>query len=658
MSENHQPGNAESITGPPPRLQDRYRLVERLGEGSMGVVYRAYDETLDRDVAIKFLSPERVAHGEASARFLREARAVARLSHPNIVTLYDVGYEDQGGWHYLVLEHIPGQDLNATMIERGAPLPVHEALHAIRGTLSALAFAHARFIVHRDIKPENIMITPDGQVKVTDFGLALAWGDVRLTKAGMIVGTVLYMAPETITGAPVDPRADLYAVGAVLYELLTGQPPFAGDDPMAILSQALNVPVAPPRTLEPGISQDVERIVVRLLAKDPDERYGSAEDVLAALSSLAESEGLAATATQQTPADRVSLPLLERIVRGSSSTQLHRPPTALVLPGPSTVEGSKDDISAVEGPPAPDEETLLTLHEGATGAPPHLAQELLVYAAIEDTTAAVETERRRLATLLQSTVVEPLNLLLSQANAYEQTIGTNPTARMAVSVLASLARQALQQVRDVEANLYPIILESLGLEPALEGLASQAMRTHGLQISLALERMRERLPPQIELALYRTAQEALDRAIRHAHASQVTVRLERHPTDNGERLVFCLSDNGVATAGGETLRAARRRIEQLGGIFETTIGSQPRGGFELTISFAAGPPIELTPREMEVIQLLVEGLSNKEIARLLFISPRTVNFHLDNIYSKLGVSSRTEAAIYALRHGWVRRSAT
>jgi serine/threonine protein kinase len=189
---------------------------------------------------------------------------VARLSHPNIVTLHDVGYEDQGGWHYLVLEHIPGQDLDRTMTERGGRLPVHEALHAIRGTLSALAFAHARSIVHRDIKPENIMITPDGQVKVTDFGLALARGDVRLTKAGMIVGTVLYMAPETITGAPVDPRADLYAVGAVLYELLTGQPPFTGEDPMVILSQVLNVPVAPPRTLEPSISQEVERIVVRL----------------------------------------------------------------------------------------------------------------------------------------------------------------------------------------------------------------------------------------------------------------------------------------------------------------------------------------------------------------------------------------------------------
>jgi DNA-binding CsgD family transcriptional regulator len=242
--------------------------------------------------------------------------------------------------------------------------------------------------------------------------------------------------------------------------------------------------------------------------------------------------------------------------------------------------------------------------------------------------------------------------LLSQANAYEQSLGANPMARMAVSVLSSLARQVIQQVRDMEANLHPTILETLGLEPSLEALASQAMRAHGLQITLAMERMRERLPSQVELALFRTAQEALDRAARHAHASQVTIQLERRD----ERLTFSFADNGIAPTGGGVLRAARRRIEQLGGTIETSTG--PRGGFELTVSFAITAPVQLTPREMEVIQLLAEGLSNKEIARLLFISPRTVNFHLDNIYSKLGVSSRTEAAIYALRHGWVRRSTT
>jgi DNA-binding CsgD family transcriptional regulator len=255
--------------------------------------------------------------------------------------------------------------------------------------------------------------------------------------------------------------------------------------------------------------------------------------------------------------------------------------------------------------------------------------------------------------MLQGSVVEPLNLLLSQANAYEQSLGGDPMARLAVSVLTSLARQVLQQVRDLEANLHPTLLETLGLEPALEALASQAMRAHGLQVTLALERLRERLPPQIELALFRTAQEGLERAIREAHASQVTIRLERREKE----LVFKLADNGIAPArpAGGALRAARRRIEQLGGSLETSSG--PHGGLELTIRFCLAAPVELTPREMEVIQLLAEGLSNKEIAQLLFISPRTVNFHLDNIYSKLGVSSRTEAAIYALRQGWVRPSA-
>jgi len=614
---------------PPLCLQDRYHLVERVGEGSMGTVYRAHDEILDRDVAIKFLLSERIVSGQAGTRFLREARAVARLSHPNIMTLHDVGRE--GDWHYLVLEYIPGQDLHSVMTERGGALPAHEALHVIRGALEALACAHTQGIVHRDIKPENIMVTPDGQVKVTDFGLALARGDVRLTQEGMIVGTVLYLAPEVVAGGPADSRADLYAMGAVLYELLTGRPPFASEDPMAVFSQILNAPVTPPRAIDTGIPVEVERVVLRLLAKDPADRYATAGEVLAALPSPAEAETLAAAEAEQMATEHASLPLLERIVRRSSTANLQRESAS-----PST----------------PDEETLLALPESVETAPRHLTQELLVYAALEDTASAVEAERRHLAERLQRDVIDSLNLLLSQASAYEQTLGANPTARMAVSVLASLARQVLQQVRDLEANLHPSILETLGLEPALEVLASQAMRAHGLQVTLAVERMRERLPSQVELALFRTAQDALDRAIRHAHASQVTVRLERR----GGRLIVNLSDNGIVATNEEALRVARQRIEQLGGTVEAGVGTG--GGFELTIGFAVEEPVELTPREMEVIQLLTEGLSNKEIAHLLFVSPRTVNFHLDNIYSKLDVSSRTEAAIYALRHGWVRRSLT
>jgi serine/threonine protein kinase/DNA-binding CsgD family transcriptional regulator len=632
MSEQQHAEGAVRSNRPPSHLKERYQLVKRLGEGSMGVVYRAHDETLDRDVAIKFLPPGRVAGSEASARFLREARAVARLSHPNIMTLYDV--DRDGDWHFLVLEHIPGQDLHEMMVESDGPLPVREALHAIRGALQALAYAHAQDIVHRDVKPENIMVTPDGQVKVTDFGLALARGDVRLTQEGMIVGTVLYMAPEVVAGGPAGRHADLYAIGAVLYELVTGRPPFLRDDPLAILSQILNAPVTPPRVFDATLPAQVEQVIVRLLAKEPDERYSSAEEVLAALPTPEQAESVVSA---QITAERASLSLLERIVRSSSTTHLQREAAA------------SSDL---------DDETLVAFPAEAETAPTpqRPVGELLVYAALEDTVAAVETERRRLAGLLQSSVVEPLNLLLSQANAYEQTLGANPTARMAVSVLTSLARQVLQQVRDLEANLHPTILETLGLEPALEGLVSQTMRAHGLQITLALERMRERLPPQIELALFRAAQSALERAVRHAHASQVTIRLER----GEERLVFSLSDNGVmmvsgGVPGADPLRPARQRIEQLGGTVE--MGSGSYGGFELTISFPVEAPVELTPRELEVIQLLAEGLSNKEIARQLFISPRTVNFHLDNIYSKLDVSSRTEAAIYALRQGWARPGA-
>jgi signal transduction histidine kinase/DNA-binding CsgD family transcriptional regulator len=281
-----------------------------------------------------------------------------------------------------------------------------------------------------------------------------------------------------------------------------------------------------------------------------------------------------------------------------------------------------------------------------------LVQALAAYAAGEEAASAVEAERRRLAELLQRQVIEPLTLLLSQAGVYEQTLSANPDARMAVSVLTSLARQAVQQARDLEANLHPTVLEALGLEPALEALAGQTTRAHGLHVTLSLERLRERVPASIEQALFRVAQDALDRTARHARASQAVIRLERRETS----LHFIFTDNGLSATGGDILQAALQRVAQLGGVVETGFG--PQGDFHLTIVFAFTAPPLLTAREIETLQLLAEGLSNKEIAQALSVSPRTVNFHLDNIYSKLGVGSRTEAAIYALRQGWVRRPPT
>ena len=239
---------------PPEYIANRYRLQEQLGKGGMGSVYRAHDEMLDRDIAIKFLLPRQNPIGASSERFLREARAVARLSHPNIMLLFDMGQQDD--WYYLVLEHIPGTNLHRMIEEQAGPLSLIEALRIIRETLKALGYAHAQGCIHRDIKPENIMVTLENEVKIADFGLALAKGDVRLTADDSVLGTALYMAPETTMGEDVDHRADLYAVGAVFYEMLTGQPPFDGDTAMQIMAHALHTPLTPPRMVNPSIPEN------------------------------------------------------------------------------------------------------------------------------------------------------------------------------------------------------------------------------------------------------------------------------------------------------------------------------------------------------------------------------------------------------------------
>lgn len=605
---------------PPQFVAGRYRMVKHLGRGGMATVYRAHDEKLDRDVAIKFLLPKHIQDHVIGERFLREARAIARLSHANIMSVYDMGREDD--WHYLVLEYIPGTNLHHLLLERGGSFPVHESLNIIIPALKALAYAHGQNLIHRDIKPENIMIADDGHVKVADFGLAIVKGDVRLTREDMVVGTALYMAPETFTSGTFDHRADLYAVGAVFYELLTGQPPYQGENSLQILTRALNEPLTPPSMINPGIPNDIERVIERLLARDPEQRFHSADEVIAALPNPSDMETLIAEEIKRATSERLSLTLLERIVRGSSSTHDRLSP-----------DDTEDDA---------------LLNFSSMGEPQPLAQQLLVYAAQEDTIEAVEAERRRMARDLEESVISQLNLMLSQASAYEQTIGNNPQARMAISVLSSLIRQVLQQTRDLETSLHPAILESLGLEPALESLASQEMRSRGLHVLLSLQRMRERLPPQIELALFRATQDAIDRATRQANASQITIRLERQD----DAIYFSIGDNGEPPSG-EILRTTRQRVEGLGGSIEFRSSSE--GGLQVIVRFAIEAQIDLTERELDVIQLLAEGLTNKEIAALLFVSPRTVKFHLDNIYSKLGVSTRTEAAIYALRRGWVRQ---
>jgi len=291
----------------------------------------------------------------------------------------------------------------------------------------------------------------------------------------------------------------------------------------------------------------------------------------------------------------------------------------------------------------------MTKHADTTsGVPARLAP----HRAQRDIVSAVEAERHRLATQLQDNAIQPLTLLLSQTTAYERSLSDNPSARMALSVLSSLAQQVLYRLRDLETSLNPTVLKALGLEPALEALAGHATRAHGVKVQIVVERLPERLPAQLELALYRAAQDVLERAVASAHASQLLVRLEQRD----EALLFSISDNGTASRAAPDHDAAvgpaKQRLEALGA--NVDLGTGPLGGLEFRVNLAAALAAHLTPREKEVVALLVEGLSNKEIAAALGISTRTVSFHLDNIYTKLGVGSRTEAAIYALRHGWGR----
>ncbi len=579
-------------TDPPPYINNRYRLVQWLGEGNMGIVYRAHDEMLDREIAIKFLPPEKVASSEASNRFLREARAVARLSHPNIMTLFDMGLEQ--GWHYLVLEYIPGEDLHAIMRQQSVFTPP-KGLQVIRELLKALIYAHNQGLIHRDIKPENVMLTPDNSIKVTDFGLAWLPGDVRITQDGALLGTVLYLAPELIAGGTADERSDLYAVGAVFYELLTGHPPFPGDQPTAVLLQTLNNPPTPPSQHNPDIPLEIEKVILKLLSKEPAARYQTAQEAFEALPESLTHVSLTTTSTGSNES------IWERIVRSSSSDQ---------------------------------------------AVPPEVVSHLLMTAALEETAVAVENERKRLAAMLQENVIEPLTLLLSQASVYEQTMGANPTGKMAVSVLTTLARQVLQQVRDLETNLHPALLEKLGLEPALEALVNQTTRAFGSQITLDVHRLQERLPVPIELILYRITQDAIAQATKQAHASEIVIRLDLDESG----LTYTFSDNGRHSLQNDWLQSSLPRLEGLSGIVE--LGESKAGGLELVIRFGLKTAVTLTPREMDVIKLVAQGLSNKEMAQQLFVSPRTINFHLDNIYSKLGVNSRTEAAVYAMQQGW------
>jgi len=252
-------------------LGHRYRLDAELGQGGMGVVYRARDTLLDRPVAVKVVSKAGLGT-KGRARLMHEAKAAAQLNHPNIVSIYDAG--ESQGLPFIVMELVEGD----TLYER-RPTEPDEIVSYARQICAALEHAHGHGIVHRDLKPENIQIAGDGTAKLTDFGLARSVAS-RMTTEGTIIGTVFYLAPELALGRDFDARADLYALGVMLYELTTGRLPFAGEDPVAVISQHLHAPVVPPRAKNEQIPPALDALILRLLGKDPQDRPASAAEVL------------------------------------------------------------------------------------------------------------------------------------------------------------------------------------------------------------------------------------------------------------------------------------------------------------------------------------------------------------------------------------------
>jgi len=286
-------------------LQGRYRIAEPIGAGAMGVVFRGRDLELERDVAVKLLAPARALDPVGRDRLLREARAAAALNHPRIVTIFDIGEEE--GAPFLVMEIVRGTSLRALSTPAAGVV-----LEIGRQICEALEHAHAHGIIHRDLKPDNVLVvggSAELALKVTDLGVARCRSGARLTADGKLVGTAAYMAPEQALGRDVDERSDLYSLGIVLYELVTGRLPFSGDDVLAVVSQHVHAPVVPPRAYCPDVSHALESVILRLLAKDPQARFASAREVAERLAAIAADPALTAPAA-------ASVAVLDELVRG------------------------------------------------------------------------------------------------------------------------------------------------------------------------------------------------------------------------------------------------------------------------------------------------------------------------------------------------------
>jgi beta-lactam-binding protein with PASTA domain/predicted Ser/Thr protein kinase len=324
----------------------RYRVQRKLGAGGMADVYLAEDQELGRRVAIKILNGRHANDDQFIERFRREAKNAAALNHPNIVSIYDRGEAEDT--YYIAMEFLDGRTLKELIIGRGAA-PINVAIEYARQILSALRFAHRHGIVHRDIKPHNVLVDGEGRVKVTDFGIARA-GTSQMTEAGSIVGTAQYLSPEQARGAEVDPRSDLYSLGVVLYELLTGKTPFDGETPVEIAMKHLSNAPKPPSKLRPEVPPELDMVVLRALAKNPDDRYQSADEMEADLERVARGARVsAATVDTATQVLRRPATAVAAAEAATAATMIATPPSTGTHSAPPPVAVDEEEYEEEGG---------------------------------------------------------------------------------------------------------------------------------------------------------------------------------------------------------------------------------------------------------------------------------------------------------------------
>ena len=320
-------------------LDGRYRVDTLIATGGMSAVYRGLDLRLDRPVALKIMDSRYAGDQQFLTRFQREARAVARLKDPGLVAVYDQGLDSQHP--FLVMELVEGGTLRELLRERG-PMPPHAVAAVLSPVLSGLAVAHRAGLVHRDIKPENVLISDDGDVKIADFGLVRAVADAKITSTSVILGTAAYLSPEQVATGDAGPRSDVYAVGILAYELLTGATPFTGDSALAVAYQRMDNDVAPPSSVIAGVPSQFDDLVLRATAREPAQRYADAMDMGAELDAVVDELGLP---DFRVPAPRNSAQHLSAALHRSRVSQQH--PAVKQPPPQHTRELTREDLPPI-----------------------------------------------------------------------------------------------------------------------------------------------------------------------------------------------------------------------------------------------------------------------------------------------------------------------